>query len=726
MNTTIRMANVASYRDEVGLETNKPVNLIYGLNGAGKSTISNLLYEPTASEFSDCSISILPSAKVLVYNQRFIRENFYEADRLRGIFGLSKVNKEVDQKIAQGEIALDRLARDREEAEQQAKTQRAALARQSEKAAERTWEIRKNYSGGDRVLEFCVKGLMGKKETLFNHLLSISKPETRPERAIAQIKSDVESITGEASSKRALLPKCAFEGDPVESDEIFGQPIVGKEDSSVAGLIQKLNNSDWVRTGIQKYVSDPADGESTACPFCQELTLTDVLIEKIRGYFDESFTAAVSRISTLQAQYRSAIEHLPRVEIYDSMTLKEEQEARLRSAIEALRGRAKENLALIQAKLEKPSVAVQLKGTNDQIRTVNGLIDSINVEIGAHNARIENRNSELERLKSEFWSLMRWEYDQTISSWNAEQDETKAKLESQTAALARAEREIVETRKVVSELQKKTVNIDGAISSINEALEHFGIGDFSIVKHSDTHYRIVRPADAEAAFSSLSEGEKMIISFLYFCEICKGRQTAEETSERKVVVIDDPVSSLSHVFVFNIGQILKAEFFRSPLYSQIFVLTHSLYFFYELADSNHKRRSEEQQLFRISKSDRGSEIHNMKYEEIQNDYQSYWAVALDRTQHPAMVANCMRNIVEHFFGFVQKAPLNDVLQMQQLKGNRYQAFCRYMNRESHSDAKNLFDFKEFDYDAFRDGLKRLFDAAGYIEHYDKMEKCFGQ
>ncbi|MGW68010.1 hypothetical protein EBK63_08765, partial [Campylobacter jejuni] len=35
MITKISMKNVASYKDETTLETNKRINLIYGLNGAG-------------------------------------------------------------------------------------------------------------------------------------------------------------------------------------------------------------------------------------------------------------------------------------------------------------------------------------------------------------------------------------------------------------------------------------------------------------------------------------------------------------------------------------------------------------------------------------------------------------------------------------------------------------------------------------------------------------------
>lgn len=36
----IKMKNVASYKQETILETDKRINLIYGLNGTGKTTIT--------------------------------------------------------------------------------------------------------------------------------------------------------------------------------------------------------------------------------------------------------------------------------------------------------------------------------------------------------------------------------------------------------------------------------------------------------------------------------------------------------------------------------------------------------------------------------------------------------------------------------------------------------------------------------------------------------------
>lgn len=98
---SINLNKVASYKNKVSLITDKKINLIYGLNGAGKSTFSNYLYDRNDSKYKDCSIKGLDSDhEILVYNNTFIQENFFEADDLKGIFTLSKENKEAEIKIA--------------------------------------------------------------------------------------------------------------------------------------------------------------------------------------------------------------------------------------------------------------------------------------------------------------------------------------------------------------------------------------------------------------------------------------------------------------------------------------------------------------------------------------------------------------------------------------------------------------------------------------------------
>jgi len=273
---------------------------------------------------------------------------------------------------------------------------------------------------------------------------------------------------------------------------------------------------------------------------------------------------------------------------------------------------------------------------------------------------------------------MRWDYDQTISPFISD----KIASQKSTALISKAIQdfinEISKQKEIIVEQQKETVNIEEAIININNGLFDLGIVDFKIKHYSENLYKIVREQNDNKIFHSLSEGEKMIISFLYFLESCRGKKDITEAGKKKIIVIDDPISSLSHIYVFNVGRLIHNEFLKSDKYEQVFLLTHSLYFFYEMTDTNKERRKEQQKLFRIRKNSTGSEIIEMSYEEIQNDYHSYWSVIKDDNQAPALIANCMRNIIEYFFNFVEKTDLNNVCQKPIMQENRFQAFCRYI------------------------------------------------
>ncbi len=65
---------------------------------------------------------------------------------------------------------------------------------------------------------------------------------------------------------------------------------------------------------------------------------------------------------------------------------------------------------------------------------------------------------------------------------------------------------------------------------------------------------------------------------------------------------------------------------------------------------------------------------------------------------------------------------NNVFQKPELQKNKYQAFCRYVNRESHSLGQNIFDYKEFNYNDFKEALGLVFQESAYKKHYEEMIK----
>src|SRR5690625_4306295 len=128
MISKITLEDIASYKKPTELETDKRINLIYGLNGTGKSTLSNYLHRISDERYADCTIEGLDdNHEILVYNQNFIRENFFEAENLNGIFTLSKGNKEAKLKIQKAERQIEKLEDEKEIKNKELEDEKTAL-----------------------------------------------------------------------------------------------------------------------------------------------------------------------------------------------------------------------------------------------------------------------------------------------------------------------------------------------------------------------------------------------------------------------------------------------------------------------------------------------------------------------------------------------------------------------------------------------------------------------
>jgi wobble nucleotide-excising tRNase len=722
MITKINLNNVASYKSLTTLETDKKVNLIYGLNGTGKSTLSNYLNQHTDEKYKSCSLEFLDNNhEILVYNQTFIQETFFEAENLKGIFTLSKENKEAETKISNVHKEITKLQNENEAKGKELETEKKSIRQKQEAAKNAVWKIKTDYSGGDRVLEFCLDGYKGSKDNLFNHIVGLVKPSAKPTKSIDDLKNDLQSISGDNAQKYSVLSDITFASQIIENETLFNKQIVGNENSTVSQLIKELGNSDWVKEGLQ-YITEDETKENTTCPFCQEKTISNSLVESIKNYFDASYEADINSLKSFLEVYTQAFQSIPNKSIFEANPKFEIHKKDFEIKYSAFTNVVEDNKKLIEDKIKMPSVSVTLKSSTKPLEEINEVIKKINGLVTEHNKNIDQKETLKTNIKKTFWEIMRWDYDQTISSINTDKTTSKIKTDALDFILKDNSTKIIAQNSIIAEQQKQTVNIEEAITNINNGLVDLGITDFKIKKYSENFYKIVRGENQEKVFRSLSEGERMIISFLYFIELCRGKKEATETGKKKIIVIDDPISSLSHIYVFNVGRLIHNEFLRSDKYEQVFLLTHSLYFFYEMTDTNKERRKEQQKLFRLRKNASSSEILEMRYEEIQNDYHSYWFVVKDDKQPAALIANCMRNIIEYFFNFVEKRDLNNVFQKQEMQDNRFQAFNRYINRESHSLGQNIFDIKEFNYQDFKDAFAELFKVTGYENHYKKMIK----
>ncbi len=734
MITKISIKNTPSYGENPAvLETQKKVNLIYGLNGAGKTVFSNFLADKDGDNFSNCLIEGLNNEKILVYNQNFIEKTFYQKDTQRGIFTLSSENKEAEEKIETETKEIKELNLELKNEEKSTglkidlEKKKTEIYDLSEKSKEKTWEIKTKYSGGDRILEFCLEGKKGSQDLLFDHIKKIQKTEEKPKKTIEELKKEAEATQGENAKtyNEEEVKKIEFYFLEIEENIIFSEVIVGNKNLQISDLIKQLNNGDWVKQGLD-YIKEPKkkkdseELENEQCPFCQNKTITKELRQEIEDYFDESYQKKITELKELDSKHWNAWQEIKNNE---SELLKNDfiknRETEFKLLYKNFTEKLNSNWSKINEKIKTPSKIVNLESTVLEKNALNVFFKEVVQEIKSHNSKIRNKQKTKDEIIENFWKIMRWDYDQTIENYYSQNKILKQEKEEIESKISEITIKIDKQNEIIKLAQKEIINIDEAIDNINDELIFLGAEGFSIEKEGEDSYKIKRVNENNAQFKTLSEGEKTIISFLYFLELCKGRESEDEVVVEKIIVIDDPISSLSHIYIFNIADLIRKTFFTGE-YKQVFVLTHSLYFFHELL---FKSKQLDKKLFRITKDNNNkSDILEMQQNEIQNDYQAYWQVLKDHNtgkSSNALLANSMRNILEHFFGFINKDTFQKITENIEQE-EKYNFFIRYINKESHSDLNTISDTKEIDPAIFKEAFKKIFENSGYEAHYNQM------
>ncbi len=115
----------------------------------------------------------------------------------------------------------------------------------------------------------------------------------------------------------------------------------------------------------------------------------------------------------------------------------------------------------------------------------------------------------------------------------------------------------------VKEWQTQTVNTQKAIDNINDLLLKNNFSGFKIEKKESenniTKYYILREEETieNHVFKTLSEGEKNFIAFLYFYQLCLGTNDSDNSTKKKIILIDDPVSSMDSQVLFFVSTLIR-------------------------------------------------------------------------------------------------------------------------------------------------------------------------
>ncbi|MBX8590243.1 AAA family ATPase [Pseudomonas cichorii] len=711
----ILLRNVSSYSpdDVVTIAPLKRVSLFYGQNGTGKTTISNFLQTPGETRYGVCGVApVKVGREILVYNHHFMEKNFQEATAQPGVFTLNEGNIEAKEALAAAETSIAELS-----SAHDAEMEKGVASKKVQDAAyqallDSVWKPKREFDG--TALTYCFKSL-NTRERLLDAVRDV--PLVATTDTAHGLLAEASELQETSDQELPRILPIEFQGHGLEDDPILREVITGSGDSYLSAFVQQLGNSDWVKHAL-RYEAEAQD----KCPLCQQ-TLPQNFYAEINKIFDETYKQRLGILHQLEGRYRNAVDQfLRRCEdpAYQLQTI--------RLHVTKLQTVFQKNLKTMAEKIASPSVLIALDSTAPLVAQLNSEIAAEQVKIDEINAKIKNRKQHEASIKQRFWNWYRGSCNAAFVTFD-KVDKAQGRIRQAAKDEVQSLRDrIQEQRGIVVKSRASITNIDQSVENIKYWLRMLGLKGFTLIKEEGEvpQYRLERPGQTEGVFRTLSEGEKTLISFLYFLEVCNGEMNTAsgKLKSDRIIVIDDPISSLSHNYVYDIASLIRRQvLIPKERFKQVIILTHNLFFFHEMVKLLKEDGEKGFALFRITKSEYSSVV-SMEEREIQNDYQACWQTIKDALQGRTssnVMPNMMRNILEYYFSFVhQTSTLRQALMKLSEDKPEFRAFYRYINRESHTDSVNITDFGEIDPATFIERFKDVFVETKFEAHFDKM------
>ena len=545
-----------------------------------------------------------------------------------------------------------------------------------------------------------------------------------------ELKDKAKTIFGEVPQNIPLINTISFDRIfEIESYPIWKKIIVGKADVDIAKLIQKLNLNDWVNQG-RNYIQD-----DNTCPFCQQDTITSDFKNQLEDYFDETYLGNLNTIKTLKEKYNSLMENfineLNSIETYQKAFPNTKLNIDKFSAyLKTLISQNTTNSEFLNNKVKEPSRSVELVSMKEQFDLISELITNANIEISKHNDIVANFNTEKTNLTQSIWKFIIEEFKTEITKFNTDGSGLQSGITSLEAQVKKKLSEYNVLDAEIKILSKNVTSIQPTIDEINRLLKSYGFLNFEIVPSSDEGFYQIQRQDGTIAESTLSEGEITFITFLYYLQLAKGGISEETVNDERILVIDDPISSLDSNVLFVVStlikEIIKSIKSNTGNIKQIILLTHNVYFHKEVSFIDGRTKvCNKTNFWILRKNDRVTNIQSfLMANPIQSSYELLWQeLKSENVKSSITVQNIMRRIIENYFKLLGKYGDDDLIQKFGTKEE--QEICKslisWINDGSHSINDDLFvELQDRTIENYKKVFKEIFILTNHEGHYNMM------
>lgn len=721
---------LATYSTQAKLYDLRRINYIFGANGTGKTTISRVVEGEQGHNHSQIIWQGGIPLEKMVYNRDFVDRNFNQGDLLQGVFTLGENQVEAEREIAHLRPEIGKVNAQISSL----KTQLDGETGQSGKRTELTdlepvlrdkcWKQKELHDAYFKEA-YAAASVRGNKERFKEKILLEQASNTAVLLSLDELKQKAQTIFSKNLEPATPVGNLLI-GDlaNIEKNELLQKVIIGNQDVDIAALINQLGNSDWVKQGRQYHEQNP-----DACPFCQQST-DKHFADDLASFFSEAYDIDIQALDKLLKNYQRAGEQLltsaQRCIDINNPFLKTEL---FNVEVQLLAERLENNQRKLVKKSEEPSRKINLESVDPLLTQLQTLLAEAKDATDEHNKTVENIATEKRTLTEQVWRYVLNELAADLQQYQQNKDRLTRNIQGMEQSLQRKETQIRGLENQVRELEKQTTSVQPTIDAINDLLRKFGFNSFSIGKaEGGYYYRIIR-VNGDDASRSLSEGEKTFITFLYFYYLIKGAQSPSGLTANRVVVFDDPISSLDSDILYIVSSLIKGVMEESRSQNsqikQIFILTHNVYFHKEISFNRSRpvdSTLNEESFWLVKKLQHGSIIERCQTNPIRSAYELLWEDVKSVNISSISLQNTLRRILENYFTMWGGMGKDEICV---LFDGRDKLICQslfsWVNDGSHSIHDDLYiNHGEQANEAYLRVFRSVFEKAGQGAHYNMM------
>jgi wobble nucleotide-excising tRNase len=343
---------------------------------------------------------------------------------------------------------------------------------------------------------------------------------------------------------------------------------------------------------------------------------------------------------------------------------------------------------------------------------------------------VKNIKLEQQQLTAEVWRyILDNEVKAEISAFLSQKSKLEKAIANIKEQIKSREEEAKTKVSEIEEMEKNRSGIQPTINDINSVLRAFGFTGFLLAKSElDQFYKIQRP-DGSDAMETLSEGEKTFITFLYFYHLLKGSNMESGISASRVVVFDDPVSSLDDDVLFIVSTLIKKVFEgirnREGEIKQAFVLTHNVYFHKEVS-FNPKRPADrclgDETFWTVRKLNQKSALTRHESNPVKTSYELLWNEIKKPDRESISIQNTMRRILENYLKILGSLDKDVIVKnFEGPEKQLCQSLFSWINDGSHIAHDSLYiSVDDSTIEAYLRVFRRVFEVTGQVAHYRMM------